>query len=124
MCQRTASILWLILCLVVGAGTAKTRTTADPDGATGSIAGLVTDQQGAVVAAAHVTVKNVKTAQTFTTRSGADGTFAIQGLDVGDYEVQISASGFANYGMRITLNPDSATAPHEAQLQATMGAAQ
>ena len=92
MCQRTASILWLILCLLVGAGVARSQPIGGPDGGTGSIDGLVTDQQGAVVAAAYVTARNIKTAQTFTARSGVDGAFAIQGLEFGDYEVQVQLS--------------------------------
>jgi hypothetical protein len=125
MCQRTASILWLLIfCLFVGVKTASSRTIAQFEPATGSINGRVTDQQSAIVAAAYVTAKNIKTGQTFTARSGDDGAFAIRGLEFGDYELQVSAPGFANYLIRITVAADTASAPHSAELQASMGAVQ
>ena len=127
MCQRTASILWLsVFCLFVGVKTASSQGVAQVGGpqlerTTGSITGVVADQAGAIVVKADVTARNMKSGQVFTARTGDDGKFAIQGLEFGDYEVQVSAPGFANYLMRLTLAADSASAPHSAELQATMG---
>jgi hypothetical protein len=122
MCQRTASILWLLVFfLFVGAPAASSQSLSQVEGTTGSISGVVSDQSGAIVAAAYVTATNMKSAQVFTARSGDDGKFAIQGLEFGDYEVKVSAPGFANSLMRLTITAESASAPHSAELQAIMG---
>jgi hypothetical protein len=61
---------------------------------TGSIIGVVRDPSGAVVAAAHVTVRSNSTglARAITT-SGA-GDFSVPVLPAGEYQVSVEASGF------------------------------
>ena len=74
-------IYWLFLVLL-----ASSSTLAQ----TGSLRGLVTDQNGAVVAGAKVTV-NGPSGLLKTTTSDKTGSYSLTGLPPGDYEVQASA---------------------------------
>src|SRR5262245_29472486 len=58
------------------------------------ISGAVTDQQGAAVVGANVTVKNKATGQTRKTTSGGDGTYRLQNLPPAVYEIRVEARGF------------------------------
>jgi hypothetical protein len=60
----------------------------------GTILGTVTDAQGAVVAGAKVTVKNVGTGLERTTETSADGSYALPELQIGTYTVTITQAGF------------------------------
>ena len=61
---------------------------------TGSVVGTVSDQSGAVVAHAAVTLTNAQTADVRTTPTNTDGFFAFSGVQSGDYLVTIEAKGF------------------------------
>jgi len=61
---------------------------------TGTIAGTVTDQSGAVLPGATVTVTNKDTGASRVVQSGADGAFSIPALPPGPYDVLIELSGF------------------------------
>ena len=63
----------------------------------GTILGTVTDRQGAVVAGAKVTVKNVATGLERTTETSADGSYALPELQIGTYTVTITLSGFQTF---------------------------
>ncbi|HLF84562.1 MAG TPA: carboxypeptidase regulatory-like domain-containing protein, partial [Blastocatellia bacterium] len=60
----------------------------------GTILGTVTDQQGAVVAGATVTIKNVGTGIQRATVTDEVGNFAVPELPIGAYEVSVQATGF------------------------------
>src|SRR5580658_6939483 len=60
----------------------------------GSIAGTVTDESGAVVPGANVTVRNTATNQSHKTASGAGGTYTVTDLPVGPYEITVQKEGF------------------------------
>ncbi len=60
----------------------------------GTILGTVTDPQGAVVAGAKVTVRNVNTGLERTTETSTDGSYSVPELPIGFYTVTISQSGF------------------------------
>ena len=60
----------------------------------GTILGIVTDPQGAVVANAKIAVKNVNTGLERSTQTSADGSYAIPELPIGTYTVTVSESGF------------------------------
>ncbi len=65
-------------------------------GATGAIAGTVTDPSGAVVANAEVRITNQDTnVLERTVKTGADGSFVAPLLPVGKYTVSIHGGGFA-----------------------------
>ncbi len=79
---------------------------------TGSIAGTVKDQNGAIVPGATVTVKNLKTGDERTTTSNSDGAFSIPALKASTYEVTATTTGLGakvpnvdvNVGRESTLN--------------------
>jgi hypothetical protein len=60
----------------------------------GQIAGTVTDQSGAVVAGATVTLKNAATGAARTTQTSATGAYLISGLEPASYQVTISSGNF------------------------------
>ena len=61
---------------------------------TGTIAGTVSDQVGAVLPSATVTVTNRSTGASRVVQTGSDGTFSIPSLPAGTYDVLIVAAGF------------------------------
>src|SRR5438128_1393101 len=61
---------------------------------TGSIQGTITDQTGAVVPAAKVTLTNEGTNLAITTTSGADGGYIFTPVKIGTYSVTAEAQGF------------------------------
>jgi outer membrane receptor protein involved in Fe transport len=61
----------------------------------GNIVGTVTDEQGAAVPGATVTVTNVETGQSRTGTTNEEGLYRIAGLPVGSYSVKIEKTGFA-----------------------------
>src|SRR5919199_2397714 len=60
----------------------------------GSLAGTVTDPQGAVVANAKVTVTNLNTNEVRETTTSDEGRYTIPELPAGDYKVTIESQGF------------------------------
>lgn len=83
----------------------------------GNIVGTVTDEQGAAVPGATVTVTNVATGAERTAMTNEEGLYRIAGLPVGNYSVKIDKSGFgavtANVG--VSVGQDSKA---DAQLKA------
>jgi Carboxypeptidase regulatory-like domain len=64
---------------------------------TGSIVGSVTDAQSAVIPAANVTATNVDTGLSRSTTSGNDGSYRIEYLPIGKYNVAVEAPGFKKF---------------------------
>jgi outer membrane receptor protein involved in Fe transport len=62
----------------------------------GTILGTVTDQNGAVVAGAQVTVKNTNTGLVRSTLTDDEGNYTIPELPIGPYEVRVDQSGFVS----------------------------
>jgi hypothetical protein len=81
----------LLLCLiaVVGIASAQVRN--------GTITGTVTDQNGAVIPKANVTVTNEDTGISEKTVSGAAGDYSVPYLPQGRYSVSVDASGFETF---------------------------
>jgi hypothetical protein len=63
----------------------------------GTILGTATDPSGAVVAGAHVSVKNVATGMERTTETGTDGSYALPELPIGTYAVTVTQTGFQTF---------------------------
>jgi outer membrane receptor protein involved in Fe transport len=82
---------------------------------TASIRGVLRDVAGDPLPGATVTVKYTATAETESTVSGVDGTFAIAGLLAGKVEVEVSLSGFATQTSTVSLE-----AGQEASLDFTL----
>ena len=64
---------------------------------TGSISGVVQDQQGAVVPNANVTVTHLATNRVFTTQTTSAGIIALRDLPTGAYNLKIEAANFRVY---------------------------
>jgi Carboxypeptidase regulatory-like domain/TonB dependent receptor len=91
--HRSASALMLlVLCLSFGAGRAAAQSTTD-----GAIGGVVKDPNGAVVAGAAVTVRNVGTNRESTATTDDEGRFRVVQLQPGNYSVKVAATGFGEY---------------------------
>src|SRR5262245_53806989 len=75
---------------------------------TGTIRGIVTDQQDAVIAGAQVTATHTDSNRLFKTESGSDGTFVLPGLPFGSYQVTISVIGFNDHQYNLSLSPSAA----------------
>jgi hypothetical protein len=64
---------------------------------TGAITGTVTDNTGAVVPHAEVTIVNVGQGTTVRTTSNADGEYLVAALPAGRYNLAVAASGFKQF---------------------------
>jgi hypothetical protein len=62
--------------------------------ATGSVAGMVTDETGAIMPGVAVTVTSAATAQSRTAVSGSDGFYSVPLLPPGKYAVKATLAGF------------------------------
>jgi len=74
----------------------------------GSISGVVTDQSGAVVANADVTVTNVATGAVRTTTTTSAGDYTVQGLPPQDYKVSVTGAGFGTSVTTLNVSVGSA----------------
>ncbi len=64
---------------------------------TGTISGTVTDQSGAVIGAASVTVTETQTGIVHSAATNADGAFSLLALPVGRYQLNVQSPGFQAY---------------------------
>ncbi len=63
--------------------------------ASSTLTGVVSDQQGAVIPNATVTATNKATNLSRTVLTNGEGVYVISSLPVGEYELEIKATGFA-----------------------------
>ena len=97
----------------------------------GTITGTVTDQTGAVVPGAAVTITNVGTGVAMSLTTNGSGEFAQVGLNVGNYSVAVSMAGFETfqetnfylapasaYTVKVSLKPGRTTDTIEVQADA------
>src|SRR5262245_28705245 len=61
---------------------------------TGSIAGIISDESGAVLPGVTLEVSNIATGQLRTAITGVDGYYAIPLLQPGTYDVKATLAGF------------------------------
>lgn len=91
----------LLLVVLASTGSAAAQAT------TGSIEGIVTDNQGLVVPGASVTVRNIDTNVNRSVVTGADGGYRFLNMPVGNYELTVELTGFARYvraGITLAVN--------------------
>jgi len=72
---------------------------------TGQLTGTVTDQSGAVVPSANITLKNQLSGDTRRTVSNSEGVFAFASVPTGEYTITIESQGFAKWeraGIRVS----------------------
>src|SRR5271156_1626995 len=80
---------WITV-VVLSGGVAKAQNGGD-------LTGTVSDPSGAVIPNANVSVTSVETGKQRTTTSNGAGIFDFPSLDVGEYNLAISAPGFETY---------------------------
>ena len=72
----------------------------------GSIAGTVTDPQGAVVSSANIKVTQINTGIARTVTTNGAGQFNVPSLPPATYSVTVEAQGFKSYEQNIVLLAD------------------
>ena len=88
MCKAISLLISLVFALVL------TGTTAFGQTPTGVISGTVTDESGAVIANAAITITNKTTSMVRKINANAAGIFSASVLDSGEYEVRAELPGF------------------------------
>jgi hypothetical protein len=99
----------LVTCLAVGSMNARAQLSG------GTIAGTVTDPSGAVVPNATVTATGADTGTMYNTTSTSSGTFHFPPMQLGRYNLLISAPGFNDLklsGIQVTTGNVSSAEAH------------
>src|SRR5438309_1129498 len=96
----SASILLALLCSMLAFAQAPT----------GTISGTVTDESGAVIPNATVTITDKATGFTRSPKVTAEGLFSASALSAGVYEVRIEAAGFRTVVRDATVETGATTA--------------
>jgi hypothetical protein len=94
--------MYLILLLLPPGGFAQTTSA--------TILGIVTDQSGAVVSGATITIRNVETGATRSITTDEEGRYRVSALPPGNYEVRIERQGFAvelRSGIELTVGREA-----------------
>src|SRR5579864_3866579 len=86
---NTHKIAALLIVLVAGLASAAAQTS------NGTIVGVVSDPQGAVVQNATVTATNNDTNEKHATTSNSLGAYRIESVAPGTYTISVKAAGFA-----------------------------
>src|ERR1700730_11667911 len=84
-------------------------------GNAGTIAGTVLDPSGAAVPNADVSLHNVVSGYTQSTKSGPDGAFRLGNIPPNPYHLEVKAPGFAVYSQDVDIK-GSITVPVKANL--------
>ena len=96
-------VMRFALCLAVAFVLTASLLQAQTTISTGSIVGIVTDPQGAVVGGAKVTITEKATGHVVTSSTTGAGTYTSGALTPGVYVVRIEASGFKTVESNITV---------------------
>ena len=100
-----------IFCLLLSVGQIFAQSTV-----TGGIRGTVVDPQKSIVPNATVTATNVGTNQTNTATSDSNGSFVINNLQPGTYNVVVNQSGFGDFKAQNVVVEVGQLTPIEATL--------
>jgi hypothetical protein len=110
------AVRFFVLALAASFLMCSTLLPAQTTVGTGSIFGTITDQSGAVVSGAKVTVVNKATGQTIDMVTNSSGAYSSGALIPGDYEVKVSAKGFSTLSTMAVVQVGN-TATVNAKLQ-------
>ncbi len=97
-------------------GIAWIASLAAAQPSTGTVKGVLTDDSGAVIPAATLTISN--TAGKRAAQSQSDGTYTFSGVQPGDYTVSVTYPGFSPFNKAITVSA-GATVQLPVQLSVT-----
>jgi hypothetical protein len=102
--QKTL-VLWLgVVALVLTFSTSRAAAQASAARPVGSITGVVTDPQGAVIQGAQVEATNLLTTARYTTKTEATGTYRFSDLPSGNYSVRFASQGFKPETKTVTVS--------------------
>src|SRR5882672_6895037 len=91
------SILLLSFLLLLSAGAFAQANSA--------VTGIVTDQTGAAIEGANITLTDFATGATRTTVSSSTGLYLISGLNAANYDLKVTAKGFQTFTQTaVTVN--------------------
>jgi hypothetical protein len=102
--MRTPRKRWSALVLLV---LVMSTSSEAAQATTGSIEGVVTDNQGLVVPGATVMVRNVETNVSRSLATGVDGSYRFLNMPVGNYELTVELTGFSRHvraGITLAVN--------------------
>src|SRR3569833_609491 len=109
----TRYILLTLLLVLGGAFVANAQANSE-------LTGIVTDQTGAVVAGAQITLTDPATGTTKSTESGATGLYSVGGLNPATYNIKVTAKGFQAFAQNGVVVSVSSTVRTDIKL--TVGA--
>src|SRR5882724_6478185 len=87
----------VFVCLLAISFVLATAAPGFAQSLTGTLRGVVLDQQGKVVPDAKITLTSDDTGASFTTTSSSAGIYSIPNLPSGAYKIKVDANGFASY---------------------------
>ena len=96
--------LSLVAVLLVMTGVAVAQST------TGTVQGVVRDNQAGVIPGATVTLRNIETNATRSLATSGDGSYRFLNTPIGNYELTVELSGFSRYvrsGLTLAVNQDA-----------------
>jgi hypothetical protein len=96
--RSVRALVSLVSCCLLSLAIATKPAHADE--LYGSIRGTLSDQSGALIPDAKITITNAATGLSRTVNSAKDGEFAFLQLPVGDYSIRIERTGFKTYTAR------------------------
>src|SRR4051812_7217036 len=103
---RFGAVTLLLTCMLMMASVSWAQST----NASGAIQGTVTDQSGAVLSNATVTITNTGTGQKITRNTTDSGTYSSGPLSPGDYTVRVETRGFQSVSMPVKVQIGSTLA--------------
>jgi hypothetical protein len=103
MCKAISSSTLLVFVLILTVFPVSAQTP------TGIISGTVTDESGAVIANAAITITNKITGATRSVTANASGIFSAPALDPGEYEVRAQITGFRTTVREATVTAGNTT---------------
>ena len=103
MCKAISSSTLLVFVLILTVFPVSAQTP------TGIISGTVTDESGALIANAAITIINKTTGATRSVTANASGIFSAPALDPGEYEVRAQITGFRTTVREATVTAGNAT---------------
>lgn len=106
LCSHRWTRLFALALAAVVAFVAHSQLYAQSDN--GSIVGTVTDQTGAVVPGAAITVTNTATSQQFQAVSNDAGEFNVVAVPRGDYTAEVKMAGFQTQTVNFTVQVTTA----------------
>ena len=87
-------LLFVFVCCLLSLQAARAQSSG------GELAGTATDSSGAAVVNAAVAVTNTNTGSTLSTQTSAEGSYRFTDLQIGSYDVNVTASGFKTQVMK------------------------